>query len=156
MKRFVRDYMHYNDSIFCAAGKIVRSIQQEAMERGFSLDEEGGGGYSSLHVRRGDLQYKEVLLSEDLWYVQIVEVMIQFCVEMISSQLGSRNCIKARSQRLIVFLHTIFLGGLIPKSFGSQRKYSTSRVTSAIGCFLIILQLSMSCAFWTTMLTWPT
>ncbi len=69
MKRFIRDYMHYNDSIFCAAGKIVRSIQQEAIEGGFSLDEEGGGGYSSLHVRRGDLQFKEVLISEDLWYV---------------------------------------------------------------------------------------
>jgi hypothetical protein len=60
--------MHYNDAIFCAAGKIVRSIQQESMERGFTLDQEGGGGYSSLHVRRGDLQYKEVWLSEDIWW----------------------------------------------------------------------------------------
>ena len=68
MKRFVRDLMHYNDDIFCAAGKIVRSIQQESMERGFTLDQEGGGGYSSLHVRRGDLQYKEVWLSEDIWW----------------------------------------------------------------------------------------
>jgi hypothetical protein len=66
-KRFVRDFLHYNDRIFCAAGKIVRAIQQEAIQRGFSLDEEGGGGYSSLHVRRSDLQYQDVLLSEDRW-----------------------------------------------------------------------------------------
>ena len=59
-KRFVRDFLHYNDRIFCAAGKIVRAIQQEAMELGFPLDEEGGGGYSSLHVRRDDLQFKGV------------------------------------------------------------------------------------------------
>jgi hypothetical protein len=38
------------------------------MERGFTIDQEGGGGYSSLHVRRGDLQYKEVWLSEDIWW----------------------------------------------------------------------------------------
>lgn len=79
MKRFVRDFMHYNDSIFCAAGKIVRSLQQEAIERGFSLDEEGGGGYSSLHVRRSDLQYKEVLISEERWYVAVTN----FCDEMV-------------------------------------------------------------------------
>ena len=67
-KRFVRDYLHYSDTIFCAAGKIVRAIQHEAVERGFAVDEEGGGGYSSLHVRRNDLQYKDVLISEDRWW----------------------------------------------------------------------------------------
>ncbi|KAL7551192.1 hypothetical protein ACHAWF_014388 [Thalassiosira exigua] len=73
-KRFVRDFMHYNDRIYCAAGKIVRSIQQEAMDRGFSLDEEGGGGYSSLHVRRNDLQYKDALISEDRWWENTHEI----------------------------------------------------------------------------------
>ena len=55
-KRFVRDYMHYNDQIYCAAGKIVLALQEEGQKRGFELDNELGGGYSSLHVRRGDLQ----------------------------------------------------------------------------------------------------
>ncbi len=67
-KRFVRDFMHYNDKIFCAAGKIVRLIQQEAVDRGFALDDEGGGGFSSLHVRRGDLQFKDALISENKWW----------------------------------------------------------------------------------------
>jgi len=67
-KRFVRDFMHYNDRIFCAAGKIVRAIQHEAVEQGFHLDEEGGGGYSSLHVRRNDLQYQDALISDDRWW----------------------------------------------------------------------------------------
>jgi hypothetical protein len=66
-KRFVRDFMHYSDRIFCAAGKIVRSLQQEAIQLGFPIDDEGGGGYSSLHVRRNDLQYQDVLLNEDRW-----------------------------------------------------------------------------------------
>ena len=67
-KRFVRDFLHYNDKIYCAAGKIVRSLQIEAVERGFSVDDEGGGGYSSLHVRRDDLQYKDAVLSDDRWW----------------------------------------------------------------------------------------
>jgi len=59
--------MHYNDRIFCAAGKIVRLLQEETKRLGFPLDEEAGGGYSSLHVRRNDLQFKDALISEDRW-----------------------------------------------------------------------------------------
>ena len=68
MKRFVRDFIHYQDNIFCAAGKIVQLLQKEGMERGFKVDEEGAGGYSALHVRRGDLQFKEVKISGEEWY----------------------------------------------------------------------------------------
>lgn len=67
-KRFVRDFVHYNDNVFCAAGKIIQLLQDEGKERGFGVDEEGAGGYSALHVRRGDLQYKEVVISADEWY----------------------------------------------------------------------------------------
>uniref|UniRef100_A0A7S3DMJ3 Uncharacterized protein n=1 Tax=Entomoneis paludosa TaxID=265537 RepID=A0A7S3DMJ3_9STRA len=73
-KRFVRDYLHYNDVIYCAAGKIVKAVQKEAMALGFSLDAEGGGGYSSMHVRRGDLQYKKVKIPAKEWYDNTKEV----------------------------------------------------------------------------------
>ena len=55
-KRFVRDFMHYNNQIYCAAGKIVLALQEESKKRGFSLDNGQGGGYAALHVRRGDFQ----------------------------------------------------------------------------------------------------
>lgn len=73
-KRFVRDFLHYDDKIFCAAGKIVRLIQQEAIERGFSVDGEGAGGYTSLHVRRDDLQFKDAVISEDRWWDNTKEI----------------------------------------------------------------------------------
>ena len=73
-KRFVRDYLHYHDSIYCAAGKIVQAVQLEGQSRGFTLDEEGGGGYSALHVRRGDLQYKRVKIPAAEWYENTKEV----------------------------------------------------------------------------------
>ena len=73
-KRFVRDFMHYNDKIYCLAGKIVRLIQHETIERGFEVDEEGGGGYTSLHVRRDDLQFRDALISEDKWWENTHEI----------------------------------------------------------------------------------
>jgi hypothetical protein len=76
-KRFVRDFLHYHDTIYCAAGKIVRALQLEsALTRpaDHAPDAEGAGGYSALHVRRGDLQYKKVKISAQEWYDNTKEI----------------------------------------------------------------------------------
>mmetsp|Transcript_3422 Transcript_3422/g.7374 ORF Transcript_3422/g.7374 Transcript_3422/m.7374 type:complete len:1165 (-) Transcript_3422:1622-5116(-) len=73
-KRFVRDFLHYNHEIYCAAGKIVKALQAEAKTRGFDVDEEGGGGYSAMHIRRGDFQYKVVKISAEEWYENTKEI----------------------------------------------------------------------------------
>lgn len=73
-KRFVRDFLHYHDSIYCAAGKIVKALQVESRQRGLPLDDEDGGGYSALHVRRGDLQYKRVKIPAEEWYENTKEL----------------------------------------------------------------------------------
>ena len=73
-KRFVRDFLHYHDSIYCAAGKIVKALQAEGMKGGFSLDENGGGGFSAMHIRRGDFQYKKVKIPAEEWYENTKEV----------------------------------------------------------------------------------
>eukprot|EP00956_Cyclotella_meneghiniana_P004207 scaffold5177_cov73-Cyclotella_meneghiniana.AAC.2 len=67
-KRFVRDLLHYRHEIFCAAGKIINTLQLLGQDHGFSLEAEGNGGYSSLHIRRGDFQYKKMKLSAHEWY----------------------------------------------------------------------------------------
>jgi hypothetical protein len=63
-KRFVRDFLHYKDDIYCAAGKIVHALNDEA----------AGKGWSSLHVRRGDLQYKQVKIPAEEWLNNTKEV----------------------------------------------------------------------------------
>lgn len=73
-KRFVRDYLRYQDSIFCAAGKVIQAVQLEGKSRGFEVDEDGAGGYSALHVRRGDLQYKKVKIPAAEWYENTKEI----------------------------------------------------------------------------------
>lgn len=74
VKRFVRDFLHYHDSIYCAAGKIVKAVQAEAVTRGFAVDPNGAGAYSALHVRRGDLQYKKVKIPAVEWYENTKEL----------------------------------------------------------------------------------
>ena len=59
-KRFVRDFMHYGDNIFCTAGKIVSVLEEEAAKAGTS--------FSAMHVRRGDFQYKKVKITAEDWY----------------------------------------------------------------------------------------
>jgi len=73
-KRFVRDFLHYHDSIYCAAGKIVKAVQNEGVDRGFAVAPDGSGAYSALHVRRGDLQYKKVKIPAQEWYDNTKEV----------------------------------------------------------------------------------
>ena len=50
VKRFVRNYIHYRDEVFCAAGRIIAAMELLA----------GSKGYTAFHIRRGDLQFKEV------------------------------------------------------------------------------------------------
>jgi hypothetical protein len=49
-------------------GKIIQLFQDEGKEHGVDVDEEGAGGYSALHVRRGNLQFNEVVIGAEEWY----------------------------------------------------------------------------------------
>jgi len=76
--RFVRDYLHYHDTIYCAAAKIVKALQVEAKHvypaAAAAVDVNGAGGYSALHVRRGDLQFPEVKFESAIWFNNTKEV----------------------------------------------------------------------------------
>jgi len=66
-KRLVRDRVRYSDEIFCAAGKIVKSLIEESMGRYFN----GAGaeaGYFSMHIRRGDFQWPKMRISAQEWH----------------------------------------------------------------------------------------
>lgn len=86
-KRLVRDRIRYNDGIFCAAGRVVRLLHEEAAklsaragktgrdsvpnERTDSHPVSGGGDvergstYFAYHIRRGDFQYLATRQSGD-------------------------------------------------------------------------------------------
>lgn len=54
-KRLIRDRVRYSDEIFCAAGKIVKSLTKESFTT-YSNGAGGDAGYFSMHIRRGKLQ----------------------------------------------------------------------------------------------------
>jgi hypothetical protein len=84
-KRMVRDRIRYNDEIFCAAGRLVRLIHEEAAALARRSGDKGrqevpdeksgansithggdtafGATYYSYHIRRGDFQYHSTRLS---------------------------------------------------------------------------------------------
>ena len=65
-KHLVRDFFHYPDAIFCAAGRVICSLEEESVK--LSSSSSGKPSYSSMHVRRGDFQYKKVrITAQDLY-----------------------------------------------------------------------------------------
>ncbi|KAG7368743.1 GDP-fucose protein O-fucosyltransferase [Nitzschia inconspicua] len=59
-KRYVRDHLRYIDEIQCAAATIVRAVREKARANG---DPEGQ--FDSMHIRRGDFQYKETRIEAE-------------------------------------------------------------------------------------------
>lgn len=106
-KRFVRDFLHYHDAIWCAAGKIVKALQVEASRRGFQPNDEGAGGYSALHVRRGDLQYKKVKIPAQEWYDNTKHVWLKN--ELLYVATDERNKVCRRNYRVfqVSFLRSL-------------------------------------------------
>jgi len=83
-KRLVRDRLHYHDDIFCAAGRVVRMLHEDAaalsggtykvpgpdnahpLTSGGSTERDAT--YFSYHIRRGDFQYSHTKLpAEQIW-----------------------------------------------------------------------------------------
>lgn len=58
-KRFVRDYVRYKDEIQCVGHELVKAVRADSLK----LNPDKGGIYYALHIRRGDLQYKDVKIS---------------------------------------------------------------------------------------------
>lgn len=55
-KRFVRDHLRYIDEIMCAAARIVQAVRERSKDDGL---------FDTMHVRRGDFQYKKTRLEAD-------------------------------------------------------------------------------------------
>ena len=56
-KRFVRDHLRYIDEIICAAARVVKAVRARSKSK--------DGLFDSMHVRRGDFQYKGTRLEAD-------------------------------------------------------------------------------------------
>lgn len=54
--RFVRDHLRYIDELQCAAARVVSALREIAKKK--SRDDNPNGEFDTMHIRRGDFQYK--------------------------------------------------------------------------------------------------
>ncbi|KAL7578080.1 hypothetical protein ACA910_015013 [Epithemia clementina (nom. ined.)] len=66
MKRLVRDHLRYNDDIQCAAARVVQALRHQVR----TVHGRADGRFQSMHVRRGDFQYKVTRVSAEELYQQ--------------------------------------------------------------------------------------
>jgi len=71
-KRFVRDHLRYIDKLQCAAAKIVEAIRDRARKNEKSNEE---GLFDSLHVRRGDFQYKKTRIPAQQYLSEVKNII---------------------------------------------------------------------------------
>ena len=70
--RFVRDHIRYVDELMCAAATIVNALRQEARRSGQGKNPQGI--FNTMHIRRGDFQYKNTRIDADGIYNNIKDV----------------------------------------------------------------------------------
>ena len=69
MQRFIRDHFRYNDELQCAAARVVQALKDIAREsNGGKEGETQDVSFDSMHIRRGDFQFKAMWMSaEDIY-----------------------------------------------------------------------------------------
>lgn len=139
-KRFIRDFLRYNDQIYCAAGKIVKALQKEAMDRGFDVDDEGAGGFSAVHIRRGELQYKKVKIPAAEWYENTKELWKPNEIIYVATDERNKTWFDDMAGHLqLRYLDDYFdfaqLGGMDPNYFGMIDTIIASRGRAFAGTF---------------------
>ncbi len=70
-KRFVRDHVRYIDAIQCAAARVVAALRKRVSDRtkGASSD------FDTIHIRRGDFQFKETRVEASVILEQLKRVL---------------------------------------------------------------------------------
>ncbi len=152
-KRFVRDFLHYGDEIFCAAGKIIRALEQEAKFSGRA----GDSSFSSMHVRRGDFQYKKVKITAQDWYNITKELFRKNEIIYIATDEKSRDFFKPLAKHynlrfLSDFSDAAGLKGLDPNFMGMIDTIVASRGRLFVGTwfstFTGYIVSSLHCNCW--------
>ena len=73
MKRFIRDHVRYVDEIQCAAARVVAAARKHAREN--DPEQNPDGVFDTIHVRRGDFQYKRTRVEVKEIYEQTKKII---------------------------------------------------------------------------------
>jgi hypothetical protein len=79
--RFVRDHLRYVDELQCAAARVVHALREIARKQPNNPD----GLFDSMHIRRGDFQFKETRLDAPQLYEKSKQWVPEKSVVFIST-----------------------------------------------------------------------
>ena len=96
-KRFVRDHIRYLDELQCAAARVVEELHSK------SLDTEYPHQFDSIHVRRGDFQFKQTRLDADDLYKKSKHVLTPGMVLFISTDERDKKFFKPFADHYPIF-----------------------------------------------------
>ena len=67
-KRLIRNRCRYSDEIMCSSGKIIQRLMGEH-------NDAKNLSFSTMHIRRGDFQWKSMRISSEEWYENTKDVL---------------------------------------------------------------------------------
>lgn len=126
VKRWMRDYMHYREEIFCVAAPVVRALHKQASE------------YHALHIRRNDFQFQEAWLDMPEIADLIADVIPEGSLVYISSDEQKRELFKPftskyRVKFLADFIKEGYLEGVNPNLYGMIEQIVASHADRFVG-----------------------
>jgi hypothetical protein len=128
----MRDHMRYTDEIQCAAARVVHAVRQQ------SIKKSNNGDFDSLHVRRGDFQYKNTRISAEEIYENIRDVIQEGSTVFIATDERDKKFFDPlRAHFDVYFLDdfTTELGNINHNFFGMIDQLVASRSQTFFGCW---------------------
>lgn len=135
IKRFMRDHMRYNDDIQCAGARLVKAMRQKAREHDPSNTE---GIFDTLHIRRGDFQYKDTRISAEQIYENTKDKLVEHSTIFIATDERDKSFFDPLKQHYNVFFLDDFmdlLEGINTNYFGMIDQLVASRGRTFFGCW---------------------
>jgi hypothetical protein len=135
-KRFVRDHLRYSDEIQCAAARVVAALRERARKK----DPTGNpdGEFDSMHIRRGDFQYKETQITAEEIYKNSKDEMKEGGVVFVATDHQGKPFFKPLAEKYdLVFLKDFQkeLEGVNTNYFGMIDQIVASRGRVFFGCY---------------------
>ena len=133
-KRFVRDHLRYSDEIQCAAARVVAALRERAKKK----FPNGNGEFDSMHIRRGDFQYKETQITGEEIYKNSKNELKQGGVVFVATDHQGQPFFKPLMEKYdLVFLKDFKkeLEGVNTNYFGMIDQLVASRGRVFFGCY---------------------
>jgi GDP-fucose protein O-fucosyltransferase len=136
-KRFVRDHLRYVDEVQCAAARVIEEVTRRALQN----SGDGDDTFDTIHIRRGDFQYKKVrhVSAEDIYKLTVKQFVKPNRTLFIATDETDMNFFEIFRQHYnVYFLHDFqeqLTSSVSKNYFGMIDQLVASQGTTFIGSY---------------------